>query len=74
MARLGLPVPDGFTITTDGLRHAMHAGGAWPDGLQEQIDAALAALEERTGKRLGDPAAPLLVSVRSGARRSRCPG
>jgi pyruvate,orthophosphate dikinase len=67
MTRLGLPVPDGFTITTAACVHAMHSGGAWPDGLQEQIDAALAALEERCGRRLGDDFAPLLVSVRSGA-------
>ena len=67
MTRLGLPVPDGFTITTAACVHAMHSGGAWPDGLQEQIDAALAALEERCGRRLGDDSAPLLVSVRSGA-------
>jgi pyruvate,orthophosphate dikinase len=67
MTRLGLPVPDGFTITTAACVHAMHSGGAWPDGLQEQIDAALAALEERCGRSLGDADAPLLVSVRSGA-------
>ena len=67
MTRLGLPVPDGFTITTAACVHAMHAAGAWPDGLQEQIDGALAELEERCGRRLGDDAAPLLVSVRSGA-------
>ena len=67
MTRLGLPVPDGFTITTAACVHAMHSGGDWPEGLQEQIDAALAALEERCGRTLGDEAAPLLVSVRSGA-------
>ena len=67
MTRLGLPVPDGFTITTAACVHAMHSGGTWPEGLQEQIDAALAALEERCGRKLGDTAGPLLVSVRSGA-------
>ncbi len=67
MTRLGLPVPDGFTITTAACVHAMHSGGDWPDGLQEQIDGALAALEQRCGRQLGDAAAPLLVSVRSGA-------
>src|SRR4029077_15530911 len=67
MTRLGLPVPDGFTTTTAACVHAMHAGGAWPDGLQEQIDDALAELEKRCARRLGDDAAPLLVSVRSGA-------
>jgi pyruvate,orthophosphate dikinase len=67
MTRLGLPVPDGFTVTTAACVHAMHADGAWPDGLQEQIDGALGDLEERCGRRLGDGATPLLVSVRSGA-------
>ena len=67
MTRLGLPVPDGFTITTAACVHAMHSGGDWPEGLQEQIDGALAALEQRCGRQLGDAAAPLLVSVRSGA-------
>jgi pyruvate,orthophosphate dikinase len=67
MTRLGLPVPDGFTITTAACVHAMHSEGAWPEGLQEQIDGALAALEQRCGRQLGDAAAPLLVSVRSGA-------
>ncbi|MDX6571541.1 MAG: pyruvate, orthophosphate dikinase [Gaiellales bacterium] len=67
MTKLGLPVPDGFTITTAACVHAMHSGGDWPDGLAEQIDRALAALEERCGRLLGDDSAPLLVSVRSGA-------
>src|SRR4029077_16512924 len=67
MTRLGLPVPDGFTITTAACVHAMHAGGAWPDGLKEQVDGALTEREERCAGRLGDAAAPLLVSVRSGA-------
>ena len=67
MTRLGLPVPDGFTITTAACVHAMHSGGDWPDGLAAQIDAGLAALEERCGRRLGDESSPLLVSVRSGA-------
>ena len=63
-------VPAGFTITTAGVRglHARRARG--PPGLDEQVDAALARLEERAGKRLGDPDDPLLVSVRSGARES----
>ncbi len=67
MTKLGLPVPDGFTITTAACVHAMHSGGDWPAGLAEQIDRALAALEERCGRLLGDDSAPLLVSVRSGA-------
>ncbi|MFC0532584.1 pyruvate, phosphate dikinase [Phytohabitans kaempferiae] len=69
MTNLGLPVPPGFTITTEACR-AYLATGREPDGLAEQIDAHLAALEEARGKRLGDAADPLLVSVRSGARFS----
>jgi pyruvate, orthophosphate dikinase len=69
MTRLGLPVPPGFTITTDACR-AHLASGAPPAGLAEQVEQHLAALEAATGRRLGDPADPLLVSVRSGARFS----
>jgi pyruvate,orthophosphate dikinase len=62
-------VPGGFTITTEACVAYMRSG-AFPDGLDEQIDEALAALEERAGKKLGDADDPLLVSVRSGARES----
>ena len=62
-------VPGGFTITTEACVAYMR-GGREPEGMEEQVDAALAALEAQTGKRLGDPADPLLVSVRSGARES----
>ena len=62
-------VPAGFTITTEACVAYMR-GGAWPAGLQEQVGAALSALEKRAGKRLGDAEDPLLVSVRSGARES----
>ena len=62
-------VPGGFTITTEACVAYM-AAGAMPDGLAEQLAEAVAALEEQTGKRLGDPDDPLLVSVRSGARES----
>jgi pyruvate, orthophosphate dikinase len=62
-------VPAGFTITTEACVAYMREG-AFPPGLDEQVDEALAALEERAGKRLGEPADPLLVSVRSGARES----
>jgi pyruvate,orthophosphate dikinase len=62
-------VPAGFTITTEACVEYMRAG-EFPDGLQEQVDEALSQLEERAGKRLGDPEDPLLVSVRSGARES----
>ncbi|GAA4720126.1 pyruvate, phosphate dikinase [Isoptericola chiayiensis] len=67
MSRIGVPVPDGFTVTTAACVAAMEAGGTWPDGLWEEILARLDALEERTGRRLGAAERPLLVSVRSGA-------
>ncbi len=67
MTAIGLPVPAGFTVTTEACREYMQLGGALPDGLAGQIDEAVARLEERTGKSLGDPRDPLLVSVRSGA-------
>jgi len=65
---LELPVPHGFTITTDACRAYMAAG--WPDGLSQEIAGARAVLETSMGKRLGDSADPLLVSVRSGAKFS----
>src|ERR1700754_3407324 len=69
MTNLGLPVPPGFTISTDACR-AFLAEGTEPAGLEEEIDTHLRALEERMGRRLGDPEDPLLVSVRSGAKFS----
>jgi pyruvate, orthophosphate dikinase len=63
-------VPAGFTITTAACVAYMNAEQAFPEGLDEQVATALAALEEHAGKRLGDPGDPLLVSVRSGARES----
>jgi pyruvate, orthophosphate dikinase len=63
-------VPAGFTITTEACVDYMRAGGTPPEGLGEAVDEALARLEARAGKRLGDPEDPLLVSVRSGARES----
>src|SRR5215207_5491719 len=63
-------VPAGFTITTEACVAYMESGGAFPDGLEEQAGGALARLEERAGKRLGNAGDPLLVSVRSGARES----
>jgi pyruvate,orthophosphate dikinase len=66
MARIGLPVPPGFIVTTEACR-SFRAAGDVPDGLEAQVDAALADLEAATGRRLGDPSAPLLLSVRSGA-------
>ncbi|HEY0397893.1 MAG TPA: pyruvate, phosphate dikinase, partial [Acidimicrobiia bacterium] len=67
MTSLGLPVPPGFTITTEACNAYMAAGNAIPDGLMDEVAAARAALEAEAGKRLGDEADPLLVSVRSGA-------
>ncbi|MFB4315451.1 pyruvate, phosphate dikinase [Actinomadura sp. 21ATH] len=69
MTNLGLPVPPGFTITTEACRHYLEHG-SFPEGLGAEVNAHLAALEERMGKRLGDPGDPLLVSVRSGAKFS----
>ncbi len=63
-------VPAGFTITTEACVIYMRGDRTEPAGLREQVDAALAALEARAGKRLGDADDPLLVSVRSGARES----
>ncbi|MEX2626760.1 MAG: pyruvate, phosphate dikinase [Ilumatobacteraceae bacterium] len=65
---LGLPVPPGFTITTDACRAYMHGG--WPGNLDDEIDKHVAKLEKAMGRQLGDPADPLLVSVRSGAKAS----
>ena len=67
MQRIGVPVPDGFTVTTEACVDAMKAEGVWPDGLWTGVLERLDALEQRTGRRLGDPEKPLLVSVRSGA-------
>jgi pyruvate, orthophosphate dikinase len=67
MTQLGIPVPAGFTVTTDACRAYMAAGGNAPEGLDEEIAEHVTALEERAGKRFADPSDPLLVSVRSGA-------
>jgi pyruvate,orthophosphate dikinase len=68
MTSIGLPVPDGFTVTTGACRAYLAGGGAWPDGLSDEVSRHLASLEERCGgRRLGDPDDPLLVSVRSGS-------
>ena len=69
MTRLGLPVPPGFTITTKAC-NAFSRKGRFPPGLWKQVEEGVAAIEARTGKKLGDPARPLLVSVRSGAKFS----
>jgi pyruvate,orthophosphate dikinase len=67
MTALGVPVPAGFTITTDACRAYMAAGKEVPAGLDEEVAEHIERLEQRTGKRFGDPSDPLLVSVRSGA-------
>ena len=69
MLRIGVPVPDGFTVTTEACVAATR-DGVWPDGLEAEIEDRLVALEERTGRKLGEGARPLLVSVRSGAVHS----
>ena len=66
MTALGVAVPAGFTITTDACREYSQSGDI-PEGLEAEVEEHLAALEDRTGKRFGDPSDPLLVSVRSGA-------
>ena len=69
MTRLGLPVPPGFTITTKAC-NAYSRSGRFPPGLWKQVEEGMASIEAKTGKVLGDPANPLLVSVRSGAKFS----
>src|SRR5215469_8055009 len=66
MTQLGVPVPAGFTITTDACRAFMATGGE-VEGLDAEVAKHIARLEEQTGKRFGDHDDPLLISVRSGA-------
>ncbi|MEQ9144158.1 MAG: pyruvate, phosphate dikinase [Parvibaculaceae bacterium] len=70
MANLGLPVPPGFTITTDVCTAFYENDRNYPDGLKEQVETAMAAVEDIVGAKFGDAADPLLVSVRSGGRAS----
>src|SRR6516225_7385266 len=65
---LQLPVPPGFTISTDACRDYMHGG--WPAGLDDEVTKHVTRLEKKMGRELGDPTDPLLVSVRSGAKFS----
>jgi len=67
MAGLGIPVPPGFTITTEVCRYYQDHDGSYPEGLRKEVEESLRRLEETVGKRFGDPSDPLLVSVRSGA-------
>jgi len=70
MSRIGLPVPPGFTITTEACLEYYRRGRTYPSGLMDEVRARVRTIEQRTGKRFGDPANPLLVSVRSGAKFS----
>ncbi|MGI4790622.1 MAG: pyruvate, phosphate dikinase [Janthinobacterium lividum] len=70
MSNIGLPVPPGFTITTDTCNEYTRSGGHFPDSLMDEIKTAMAAVEQKTGKKLGNAENPLLVSVRSGAKFS----
>ena len=70
MTRIGVPVPPGFTITTEACNAYYDSGGKFPEGMWEQTLAALKEVERQTGKTFGDPKNPLLVSVRSGAKFS----
>jgi pyruvate, orthophosphate dikinase len=70
MTRAGMPVPPGFTITTEACREYYARGRKLPEGLWGQVTAALKTLERKAGKRFGDAKDPLLVSVRSGAKFS----
>ncbi|MCK4659528.1 MAG: pyruvate, phosphate dikinase [Phycisphaerae bacterium] len=67
MTSIGLPVPAGFTITTECCSHYFQGNKRWPNGLEKQIKSGLKKLESVCKKKLGDPKDPLLVSVRSGA-------
>ena len=70
MARIGLPVPPGFTITTEACNAYLAAGNNFPEKMWDQVLAALKEVEKQSGKKFGDPSNPLLVSCRSGAKFS----
>ena len=70
MSNIGLPVPPGFTITTEACLHYIKHDYAWPAGLDEEVKSGIAHVEQALGRKLGDPQQPLLVSVRSGAAMS----
>jgi pyruvate, orthophosphate dikinase len=70
MTRLGLPIPPGFTITTDACRAYLDADGVVPEGLWDALAVGLKGIERQVGRRFGDAANPLLLSVRSGAAAS----
>jgi pyruvate,orthophosphate dikinase len=70
MAKIGLPVPSGFTITTEACVYYFRTDGEFPDGLEDEVEEALRDVERESGEKFADPNNPLLVSVRSGARAS----
>ncbi len=70
MTRIEIPVPPGFTITTEACNLYLQAGGEFPENMWEQTLTALQDVEDKTGKKFGDPENPLLVSCRSGAKFS----
>ncbi len=70
MTRLGLPVPPGFTVTTEACRAFLASDNTFPDGLWDQVLAGVKQIEQRMGRELGGAENPLLVSVRSGAKFS----
>ena len=70
MSRLGIPVPAGFTITTDCCNDYFANKAKFPPGLKEDVEKALKLVEDEMGMKFGDPDNPLLVSSRSGARAS----
>ncbi len=70
MTQLGLPIPPGFTVTTEACLEYLHNGGQVPEGLWEEVEYGIRYIEGRMGRRFGDPDKPLLLSVRSGAAAS----
>jgi pyruvate,orthophosphate dikinase len=70
MTRAGVPVPPGFTVTTEACNRYLEEGGKFPEGMWDQVLEALKTVEQKTGKQFGNPENPLLMSVRSGAKFS----
>jgi pyruvate,orthophosphate dikinase len=70
MTRIGVPVPPGFTVTTQACNAFLEKENTFPDGMWKQVESAMSATEKKTGKKFGDPKDPLLVSSRSGAKFS----
>ena len=70
MTRIGLPVPPGFTVTTEACNAYFASGHRFPDGMWDEVLDAMGHVESQLGRRFGDPAHPLLMSVRSGAKFS----